>query len=143
MKYKLLIIFWFLTLSLYAPSPKYFLVVESNGTNPFEKIYWGVNEVESKQDSLAYNPLEEAVGKSQIRPIRLEDYNRRTGNSYRLVDMYNPEISRKVFMYYASQIGPYDKEKIIRDWNGSGSMTYTYLDSVKSKVRKRFSTVIL
>jgi hypothetical protein len=32
--------------------------------------------VETKGDTLAYNPYEEATGIFQIRPIRLKDYNK-------------------------------------------------------------------
>jgi hypothetical protein len=45
--------------------------------------------------------------------------------------MYNYETAEKVFLYYASQIGPYDFEKIAVNWNGSGSMTVNYWRKVK------------
>jgi hypothetical protein len=82
--------------------------------------------VETKGDTLAYNPLEEAAGYFQIRPIRLTDYNNRTGNRYTRQDLFNFEISERIFLYFADQIGPYDLEKIAKKWNGSGQLTIDY-----------------
>jgi len=82
-------------------------------------------------DTTAYNELEMAAGFFQIRPIRVEDYNRRTGNRYTLDDMFSYEISEKIFLYFATQIGPYNIEKIARDWNGSGAKTTEYWERIK------------
>lgn len=87
--------------------------------------------VETQYDTLAYNPLEEAVGYFQIRPIRLEDYNFRTGSNYTMVDLFNYKNSEKIFLYYASEIGPYHFEQIARNWNGSGKNTILYWQQVK------------
>ena len=62
----------------------------------------------------------------------MKDYNRRTGSHYKLKDMYNYEISEKVFLYYAEQIGPYNLGKIARNWNGSGARTYYYWNRIKN-----------
>jgi len=88
--------------------------------------------VETKLDTLAYNPEEEAVGYFQIRPIRVQDYNERTGKSYKPADMYDYQTSEKVFLYYASEIGPYNFEKIAKNWNGSGKKTIQYWKKVKN-----------
>ena len=85
--------------------------------------------VECGLDTLAYNPIEDAVGYFQIRPIRLRDYNKRTGSTYRLEDMYDYHKAEKVFLYYAKMIK--ETDLIIRRWNGSGPMTYEYLKKVK------------
>lgn len=87
--------------------------------------------VEGKCDTLAYNPIEEAVGYFQIRPIRLEDYNKRTESNYTMKDMFNYEISEKIFLYYAGKIGPYNFEQIARNWNGSGHRTINYWNRIK------------
>jgi hypothetical protein len=87
--------------------------------------------VEGMGDTTAYNPQEKAIGYFQIRPIRLVDYNRRTGNHYAMKDMFNYEISEKVFLYYASQTGPYNFEKIAKNWNGSGAKTALYWKRIK------------
>ena len=45
--------------------------------------------------------------------------------------MFDYDISEKVFLYYATEIGPYDFEKIAKKWNGSGKMTLEYWAQVK------------
>ncbi len=46
-------------------------------------------------------------------------------------DMFDYEISEKIFLYFADMIGPYDFEKIAKRWNGSGSMTINYWNRIK------------
>ena len=75
--------------------------------------------------------VEKAAGYFQIRPIRLADYNRRTGSKYKMKDMFSYEISEKIFLYFADQIGPYDFERIAKNWNGSGRMTINYWKRIK------------
>jgi hypothetical protein len=75
--------------------------------NPYEDIWQAVCMEESNMDPNAYNPLEEATGISQIRPIRLEEYNKLTGKNYTMKDMFNPLISKEIFMFYASSYGSY------------------------------------
>jgi hypothetical protein len=87
--------------------------------------------VETKCDTLAYNPLEGAAGVFQIRPIRLIDYNKRTGNSYSREDLFSYETSEKIFLYFADQIGPYNLELIAKKWNGSGHLTINYWSRIK------------
>lgn len=87
--------------------------------------------VETQYDTLAFNPLEGAVGYFQIRPIRLDDYNFRTGSTYTMNDLFNYKISEKIFVYYASEFGPYNFERIAKTWNGSGKSTLQYWEQVK------------
>ena len=87
--------------------------------------------VETQYDTMAYNPLEDAVGYFQIRPIRLEDYNSRTGSTYSMTDLFNYNISEKIFLYYANEIGPNNFERIAKTWNGSGKSTIQYWEQVK------------
>jgi hypothetical protein len=87
--------------------------------------------IETKGDDMAYNPLEAAAGIFQIRPIRLIDYNKRTGSNYTRKDLFTYEISEKIFLYYADQVGPYNLEQIARKWNGSGHLTTNYWDRIK------------
>jgi hypothetical protein len=119
------------TFKALAPSSKSIIILASEPVNPYKRLIYAIGMVETKCDTLAYNPGEEAVGYFQIRPVRLEDYNKRTGSNYRKQDLYNYKISEKIFLYYASQIGPYDFEKISRRWNGSGPKTYHYWNRVK------------
>jgi len=85
---------------------------------PFKPLIKAIGAVECNFDTLAYNPIEKATGYFQIRPIRIEDYNTRTGSNYDLVDMFDYGKAEIVFLYYASRIGPYNVEAISRNWNG-------------------------
>jgi hypothetical protein len=114
-----------------APSRESLIILDSRPIKPYKQLIHAIGMVETRSDTLAYNPIEEAVGFFQIRPIRLEDYNKRTGSNYTMKDMFNYEISEKIFLYFAEQIGPYDFEKIAKKWNGSGHMTINYWNRIK------------
>lgn len=119
------------SLNLFAPVSGGLTVEITEPVNPFGKLIYAIGMVETKLDTLAFNPEEKAVGYFQIRPIRLRDYNERTGSNYKLKDMYDYDKAEKVFMYYASQIGPYNFEKIAKNWNGSGKKTRIYWNKVR------------
>ena len=106
-------------------------VFATEGINPYVKLIHAIGMIETRHDTLAINPVEEAVGFFQIRPIRLKDYNIRTGNNYTMKDLFDYNISEKIFLYYATQIGPYNFERIARNWNGSGPKTYYYWNRVR------------
>jgi hypothetical protein len=118
-------------LKVFAPSRNALVIINTSPTDPFRNLIHAVGMVETKFDTLAYNPVEEAVGYFQIRPIRLKDYNKRTRSHYKKNDLYNYDISEKIFLYYASEIGPYNFERIAKEWNGSGKMTIQYWKKVK------------
>jgi len=130
-KMVVIICFFLLSLNLFAPVSGGIVVEVADPVNPFGKIIYAIGMVETKLDTLAYNPEEMAVGFFQIRPIRLVDYNKRTGSRYTRKDLYDYNISEKIFLYYASQIGPYNPEKIAKNWNGSGLKTKAYWKKVK------------
>lgn len=119
---------------VFAPVNKALVICNTSPVDPFRKLIHAIGMVETKHDTLAYNPMEEAVGYFQIRPIRLEDYNKRTGSHYTMKDLYNYEISEKIFLYYASEIGPYNFEQIAKSWNGSGKMTLEYWKNVRNNL---------
>jgi hypothetical protein len=127
------IFFWLFLFSLKvsAPSMRSIGVLEPRPIEPYKQLVFAVEMVETKGDTLAYNPLEEAVGILQIRPIRRIDYNKRTGSSLTREDLFNYEISEQIFLYFADQIGPYNLELIARKWNGSGHLTSNYWERVK------------
>jgi len=119
---------------LKAPPFTSLFVFYSTGINPFEKAYYAINYHESKLDSMAYNPKDPNGGShgiSQIGLLRLKDYNKRTGKNYTVEDLYKIDVSREIFMFYASKYGPYKMDLIIRRWNGSGKATYAYLKKVR------------
>jgi hypothetical protein len=119
------------SLPLSAPSMKSFTVFEQAPIEPYKMLAFAVGMIETKGDTMAYNPLEGAAGIFQIRPIRLIDYNKRTGSNYTREDLFNYEISEKIFLYYADQVGPYNQEQIARKWNGSGHLTTNYWHRIK------------
>lgn len=126
-------IFLFLsfTFRLSAPIREAIIIFHTPPAEPYKKLILATGLVESKCDTLAYNPIEEAAGYFQIRPIRLQDYNNRTGSNYTMKDMFDYYISEKIYLYYASKESPYDLEKIARNWNGSGQQTTDYWKSIK------------
>lgn len=125
-------LFMLLALRVSAPERQSLYVFEPEQIEPFNDLIHAIGMVETRCDTLAYNSEEKAAGFFQIRPVRLEDYNRRTGSKYTLYDMFNFEISKKIFLYYASLTGPYNFEQIARNWNGSGPRTNAYWKSVKA-----------
>jgi hypothetical protein len=116
---------------VFAPTSEALVIVSSSPVEPFRNLIHAIGMVETQFDTLAYNPIEEAVGYFQIRPIRLLDYNIRTGSKYSSHDLFDYGTSEKIFLFYASGIGPYDFERIARTWNGSGKNTGLYWNQVK------------
>lgn len=115
----------------FAPTHEGMVIYSSKPIEPFNKLIYAVGMVEGMCDTMAFNPTEKAAGYFQIRPVRLEDYNMRTGSNYTLEDMFNYEISEKIFLYYAGKMGPYRMEEIARNWNGSGHKTEDYWKRIK------------
>jgi hypothetical protein len=128
-----LVLFILLSFSLRVSAPTWnsFTVVKAPPVEPYKKLVFAIGMVETAGDTLAFNPVEEATGIFQIRPIRLKEYNNRTGNKVTQQDLFNYETSEKIFLYFADQIGPYNLEQIARRWNGSGQLTIAYWDRIK------------
>jgi hypothetical protein len=120
-----------LALKVFAPESESLSVIRPIAVEPFKSLIHAIGMVETQYDTLAFNPLEKAVGYFQIRPIRLVDFNKRTGNTYSMADLFNYKTSEKIFLYYASEIGPYNFERIAKTWNGSGKNTILYWEQVK------------
>jgi hypothetical protein len=128
----LIVLFSFYSFSASAPNLKVAYILVSDRINVYDKLINAVVLVESFGDTMACNILEQATGAFQIRPIRLLDYNQRTGSSYKIEDCYNYDISKKIFLFYAMQIGFPRYETIARKWNGSGETTIEYWEKVKT-----------
>ncbi len=120
-----------MTFTVKAPETSVTFILASEPVDAYERLIKAVVKVESAGNTLAYNLIEEAVGAFQIRPIRILDYNRRTGKNYKIENCYNFDISKEVFLYYARKIGYPDYETIARNWNGSGETTQGYWEKVK------------
>jgi len=116
---------------LFAPGNQTAAIAASQAVNPYFSLLMAVAMVETLGDPLAYNEEENAVGLLQIRQVRIDDYNRRTGSNLTLEQMYDVGMSVKVFMYYASLGSHKDLEKIAKAWNGSGPMTELYWKRIK------------
>jgi len=133
----ILLIFGILPHIATSPKPYYTLVIVDKGKiEPFKTLWEAVCIVESGGNKMAYNERESAVGIAQIRPIRLEDYNQRTGGRVKLSEMYDPVKSKAVFMFYAEKHSRKGIEYIARKWNGSGKKTDAYWNRVKSEMEK-------
>jgi len=116
------------------PAQKGFYIFRRDPINPYERLYKAICIVESGNNPLAYNKKEKATGIVQIRPIRINDFNRQTGKRYTLKEMYDANKSKEVFMFFAGKYEYTDYETIARAWNGSGKATIKYWQRVKSKI---------
>lgn len=127
------ILFLFLSSRAIAPDIKVLVIPEAQPINIYERLMMAVLLVESSGDTLAFNAFEEAYGPFQIRPIRLKDYNIRTGKNYVMQDCFKVDVSTEIFLYYARNLGP-DYERIAKRWNGSGVKTIEYWEKVKANL---------
>lgn len=86
--------------------------------NALERLLLAIRITESGLNDFAVGSALD-VGPLQITPIRLADYNQKTGKNYSHSDCFNWEVSREIFLYYAHQIGISQDnwEEISRRWN--------------------------
>ena len=134
---------WFSLLSFAPPSntepmfsigemfPEYFK------TSKLKDLWYATCIVESRNNPYAVNESEGACGIAQIRQIRLDDYNQRTGSKYVLEDCFDPTVAEEIYMYFAN-LPSYANDfcKIARAWNGSGPKTWEYWDLIKAELDK-------
>lgn len=128
-------IFSFFFMVLTAPPYQVIYIERPEAAKPYEKIWKAICTYESSNNPKAIGDKhlkKHSYGISQIREERLTDYFKKTGIHYTTKEMFSPEKSKEVFLFYASEIGPYEKDRIIRNWNGSGKKTYQYLKKVKN-----------
>lgn len=106
-------------------------------TASYEPLIRAIFRYESHNDTLAYNPNEEAYGGLQIRPCRLNHFNKLTGLNYTLIDMYDFNKAKEVFLYFATHNGSgkpvkgKSYEQVARNWNGSGKLTEIYWNNIQ------------
>lgn len=132
MKSLLFIFFLLISIRVTAPDLNLVFIASTGPVDAYDRLINAVIQVESAGITMAYNLAEKATGPLQIRPIRLLDYNRRTGNNRTLEECYDLEVSKEIFMYYARITGYPHYELIARNWNGSGKMTIEYWKKVKA-----------
>ena len=114
------------------PEKKEVLILPINEPiEPFESLWRATCIVESNNDPFAVNVKEKAFGIVQIRPILLKDYYQRTGIRYESEDCFSVEISKEIFMYYASKFHSWELERISKKWNGRGKSNIEYWQKVK------------
>jgi hypothetical protein len=102
----------------YAPDSNTLTIKFKPPIEPFKALLTSIAWVESSGNPNALNQKEMAVGLLQVRQVRVDDYNMRTGKSYTLNEMYDTIMAKEVFLYYASQSHPSNLEEISRNWNG-------------------------
>ena len=119
---------------LKAPNWYVDIIAKESGYKPYEKVFDAVCWVESNDNALAYNEAEGSVGIAQIRAIKVDDYNKRTGKNIKHEDCFCPQISKEIFMHHMEQYGVYRIDDGVRAWNGSGASTYAYLEKVKARL---------
>lgn len=125
------LIFILLFQLLPAPGSFSFIIILPEEINMYDPLIKAIVWVEVKEGKDLHNEIEDAVGYFQIRPIRVEDYNKLTGSNYKLEDFYDYELSRKMFLYYAAGKS---FEQAAKNWNGSGPKTIEYWKLVKSRL---------
>lgn len=121
-----------------APTWQWLYLDRAESIQPYEKIWEAVCLIESSNNPLAIgdkNLKEHSYGIAQIRRERLEDYNKSTGHKYLLYDLFDPGLSKAIFMHYAFKYGPYRIDEAVMRWNGSGPATLTYWNNVKLALR--------
>jgi hypothetical protein len=123
--------FLLLNFRVVAPENHTIIISEPLVIKPFSSLMYATSMIESMGNPMFYNELENAVGIFQIRQVRVDDYNRRTGSHYTLADMWDVKISEKVFLYFASHYKPHELERISKSWNGSGPLTEIYWKKIK------------
>lgn len=121
-----------MTFAALAPDRNSLIINHTPAINAYSGLLYATGMVESKGNTLAFNEQEGAVGIFQIRQVRVDDYNIRTGSNYVLGDMFDYFISEKIFLYFATLHGPYDLERIAKAWNGSGPKTELYWQKIKT-----------
>lgn len=142
MKNFLLFLFLLLPVRAIAPDTGTINIVKYNTGNIYDRLINAIIQVESGGDTLAFNPMEKAYGAFQIRPIRLLDFNQRTGKKYVIDDCLKLAVSKEIFLFYATRI-PSNFEMISRNWNGSGEMTNGYWKRVETcLVNEKISSAI-
>jgi hypothetical protein len=129
----LILCFFFQVLT--APPNHLITIIQEEPICIYDVLVKAIVQVESSGNRYAFNEKEGAYGCFQIRECRLKDYNAVTGLKLTLNDMYDYEISRKVFLFYTKGRS---FEIISRAWcsGESGKLKYSqaYWDKVKQLI---------
>jgi len=132
MKQSFLILFLFITIRAMAPTERFQPLLRPEPVNPYMNLYKASCFVESSYRAKVINHKEQAYGIVQLRQMKLDDYNKETGNHYTLQDCLDPDISKKIWMHFASKYDYRDCELIAKAWNRS--KTNKYWEKIKSNL---------
>ncbi|MBN1226122.1 MAG: transglycosylase SLT domain-containing protein [Deltaproteobacteria bacterium] len=132
---KIGILLLMLTFRAYSPGNHVLSVLRQEPIQPHEAIWKATCRVESNFNPYAVGDKhlkKHSYGVVQIRQSRLDDFYRETGIKYDVQDMFDPQKSKHVFMYYAN----FDNEVTSRTWNGGPNgmqkkSTLKYWDKIK------------
>lgn len=113
-------------LKLSAPPNQSLIIFEGESVKPYNAILKACYQIESSNGRDTLNVVENAVGGFGIRPIRLKDYNQRTGKNITLNECYNFEVSKMIFLYYVSQCDYRDIKGMSIAWNGVSKHNHYY-----------------
>lgn len=134
MKRLLFLILFLLTITqLRAPESSVLIIMRTESISRYGELIEAITWVESKHGSETWNPIEKAVGWFQIRQVRVDDYNKRRGTNYKLIDFFDYKLSKEMFLYYADGKS---FEQAAKNWNGSGPKTIDYWRKVKQKLNE-------
>lgn len=128
----ILILFLFL-LSTHSKTPDapVLYIQESEGINPYTKIWNVVCYVESKNNPFAVNsndPNGGSFGIAQIGRLKIAEFNKANGTNYTPMDCFNVDLSKRVFIWHCMNY--HNIEAAVKAWNGSGKATLEYWQKI-------------
>ena len=106
----------------------------------YNSLINAIGHFETHNCDTLINVKEQAYGRLQIRQCRLDHYNKLTGNSYTLKDMFDFDKAKEVFLYFATHNGMGKPvkgktyEQVAKNWNGSGPLTISYWDAIQKLI---------
>jgi predicted transcriptional regulator len=132
MKQSLLLFFLLITIKVMAPTERFQPLLRPEPVNPYLNLYNASCFVESSHRAKVINEEEQAYGIVQIRQVKLDDYNKETGNHYILSDCLDADVSKMIWMHFASKYDHEDYEIIAKAWNRS--KTDKYWEKIKDNL---------
>jgi hypothetical protein len=114
------------TACLTAPPAESIVILAPEAVNPYTPIVNAISTIESANGKYMLNEKEMAVGYFGIRPIRLNDYNKKTRKHITLDQCYDYETGKTILLYYISQVDYRDIKGIAIAWNGISTRNLYY-----------------
>jgi hypothetical protein len=125
----IMVIFLTICLNLFAPGAPSLFIEREKPLSPVCEVWFAVKMVESYGIESIINHKEGAYGCGQIRQVKLNEYNKATGEHITLQDCLSEKVSKKIFLWHCSRYS--DLELAVKRWNGSGPATVKYWNKVK------------